>query len=95
MHVLVIAPKRNCSFTALFTKNPRILISIEINAYCGFCRIIWFANETRSFRNRSCLFIDNDPIQHPCFAFKNGVSEKANSYYVKVEFFIHGKLYPP
>ena len=34
------------SFTTLFAKIPRILLSIEINANCRFCMISWFGDET-------------------------------------------------
>ena len=35
-------------FTALFARNPRILLSIEFDAAfnCRFCIISWFGNET-------------------------------------------------
>ena len=46
MHVLVIASERHYSFTVLFVINSRILLSIEINTNCRFCRISWFEDET-------------------------------------------------
>ena len=61
MHVLVIASWWNCSFTPLFAKNPRILLSIDINENCIFCRTIWFGNDVL---DPSRLFIENDQIQH-------------------------------
>ena len=41
-NALVNASQSNYSFAALFAKILRILFSIEINANCRFCMVIWF-----------------------------------------------------
>ena len=63
MSIPVKASRQNYSFTALFSKTPRILLSIVINANCRFCMVSRFGDETRILDPKS-LFIENDQIQH-------------------------------